>query len=213
LTKDGSGYSVLHSFQPPGPGPFPQVPFDKHGLIQGRDGTLYGATQWEGTNRGGTVFKLNVDGSGYSLLHGFTDGDYRTGGPTATLVEGSDGVLYGTTEGGGSNDVGTVFKLNKDGSDYNLLHSFSTNSGYCQFPSARVVQGRDGALYGTTSAGGANTNQYGDTFGTVFKLNEDGSGYAVLYSFSSTHWWKAAMEPSTEQPTRAAHTGSVLRLS
>jgi uncharacterized repeat protein (TIGR03803 family) len=101
-------------------------------------------------------------------------------------VEGSDGALYGTTHAGGAYGVGTAFKLNKDGSDFNVLHSFSTNGGDGQFPSAAVVEGSDGALYGTTSAGGANTNQYGDSFGTVFKLNKDGNGYAILHNFGAS---------------------------
>jgi uncharacterized repeat protein (TIGR03803 family) len=47
--------------------------------------------------------------------------------PRAPLIEGRDGKLYGTTESSGSNDAGTVFKLNKEGSGYGMLHSFGAD--------------------------------------------------------------------------------------
>src|SRR2546426_1176722 len=63
---------------------------------------------------------------------------------------------------------GTVFKLNRDGSGYQILYDFSSGGGW--WPDAALVQGSDGALYGTT---------YG---GVVFKLNKDGSSYEILYN-------------------------------
>src|ERR1043166_7739257 len=96
-------------------------------------------------------------------------------GPQAELIQGSDGALYGTTSGGGSNYSGTVFKLNTDGSGHVTLHSFTFGDGR---PRARLVEGGDGVLYGTTPEGGSNH------FGSVFKLNKDGGGYIILHSFN-----------------------------
>src|SRR5262245_64092779 len=93
------------------------------GLIEGSDGKLYG-TLGGGTNDAGTVFKLNKDGSGYTILRWFT-GTGGDGASPSGLVEGQDGVLYGTTLGGGTNDAGTVFKLNRDGSGYSVLRRFT----------------------------------------------------------------------------------------
>src|SRR5512143_2832192 len=45
--------------------------------------------------------------------------------PTASLVQGSDGVLYGTTAAGGQNNQGTVYRMNRDGSGYAVLHGFA----------------------------------------------------------------------------------------
>src|SRR5712692_2650915 len=132
-------------------------------VIQASDEALYGTTGNGGSNDAGTVFKLNKDGSGYSILHSFSTNRVDGGGAVG-LVEASDGALYGTG-GGGSSDAGTVFKLNKDGSGYGILHSFSTNGLDGVRPNAGLVEGSDGALYGTTIFGGKNT--YG---GTVFKL-------------------------------------------
>jgi uncharacterized repeat protein (TIGR03803 family) len=175
INRDGTGYTVLHSFTGTiingWPGPDPD-------LIEGSDGKLYGTTEGGGTNGAGTVFQLNKDGSGYTLLQTSTSGG-------SGLVFGSDGALYGATSRDGSNYVGTVFRLNTDGEDYSTLYIFGANTGDGWFPTG-LMEGAGGALYGTTSGGGAYTNQYGAGMGTVFKLNKDGSGYSVLYSFGNT---------------------------
>ena len=69
---------------------------------------------------------------------------YRSQG-TAGLVHGSDGALYGTTRIGGPNSYGTVFKVNKDGSGYQVLYSFilSTEGGW---PVASLVEDTAGAV-------------------------------------------------------------------
>src|SRR6266540_4125037 len=72
---------------------------------------------------------------------------------------------------------GAVFKLNPDGSGYAVLRRFSGTGGDGS-RSNGLVEGSDGALYGTTRDGGA-----GDV-GIVFKLNKDGSGYGVLRSLN-----------------------------
>jgi uncharacterized repeat protein (TIGR03803 family) len=85
------------------------------GLVQGSDGNFYGTTEAGGTSTNceygcGTVFRISLSGN-ETNLHSFgsspADGEY----PLAGLVQGSDGNFYGTTEDGGTNDGGTVFKL------------------------------------------------------------------------------------------------------
>ncbi len=176
LNQNGSGYSVLYEFSSTGgDGKYPTA-----GLMEASDGVLYGTTP-DGGVHAGTVFKLNRDGSSYAVVRRFTGLGGDGSGPRAGLVEGSDGALYGTTAGNGSLvSVGTLFKLDKDGNGYRVLHSFTGGGGDGYGPQA-VVKGTDGALYGTTSGGG------GSAFaGTVFKLNQDGSGYRVLLSFTGT---------------------------
>ena len=176
LNQDGSGYSIVYHFKATGSdGRSPQA-----GVLEARDGSLYGVTTAGGCNNVGIIFKLNKDGGGYTSLHHFrTSGaDGRT--PISTLVEGADAGLYGTTSNGGSNNLGTVFKLSMDGSSYTNLHHFTGSGGDGAAPQSGLLKGTDGALYGATSAGGSNN------VGTVFTLNTDGSAYTVLSQFSTS---------------------------
>jgi uncharacterized repeat protein (TIGR03803 family) len=87
--------------------------------------------------------------------------------------------FYGTTLQGGTNNLGTVFRVNADGTAYTNLHSFagypSDGSGP---PGSLTLEGS--TLYGMTQAGGAATAK----LGMVFKMNADGSGYTNLHSFA-----------------------------
>src|SRR5262249_42726231 len=122
------------------------------------------------------AYKINKDGSGFTLLQ------TGPGGSRSSLLLGSDGALYGTCIRGGSNGLGSVFTLAPNGSNYAVLHHFSTNGFDGQQPYAGLVEGIDGALYGVTSAGGTNVSGF---YGTIFRLNKDGSGYSVLWRFGS----------------------------
>ena len=173
LSTDGSGWVTLHHFGgSAGDGANPA------GLEQGSDGQLYGTTSYGGDKGWGTVFRLSSDGSGHLPLHSF-DGDGRN--PSAAPMQGSDGALYGTTLIGGTRGRGSVFKLNADGTGYQVLHSFTGGDGDGQYPRSALVQGSDGALYGTTDGG-----VMGGGAGTAFRLNPDGSGYTVLCGFAAT---------------------------
>jgi uncharacterized repeat protein (TIGR03803 family) len=183
IDKNGDGYSVLlsvsglavESTPPSGP------------LVEGENGVLYGTTTFGGEHGGGTIFRVNQDGSGYRVLHSFPGvpgfpGTIWSALPSG-LVSGRDGVLYGRTIVGGTQQAGFVFKLNPDGSNYQVLHEFSSNNyGDTYAPKPALIQGADGVLYGTTISGG---NPQGA--GTVFKLNEDGSGYTILHTFPSSN--------------------------
>jgi len=85
------------------------------------------------------------------------------------LIQGSDGLLYGTTQGGGANSRGTIFALNLDGSSYGIIYNFQ-GSIYGSTPYAPVFEASDGFLYGTTRSGG--TNNW-----TVYRVNKDGSNF------------------------------------
>jgi uncharacterized repeat protein (TIGR03803 family) len=174
VNTDGSGFMVLHTFETPyGDGAQPVAP-----LVQGSDGALYGTTE-QGTGEYvfGTVFKLNTNGSGYQVLYTFSPAS-DGGLPSASLIQGSDGMLYGTTTQYGTNGYGTAFKLDTNGNNFTVIHTFGAGTDG-EEPQAALVQGKDGFLYGTTYYGG--TNQQG----MVFKVSTDGSVYADLYDFSA----------------------------
>jgi uncharacterized repeat protein (TIGR03803 family) len=158
MSKDASSYSVLHGF-----GESPDASRMGAGFAQGTDGALYGATFYGGTNNVGAIFRVNEDGSGYQLLHSFTSTGGDGQNASGELTRGWDGYLYGTTPYGGSNGLGTVFRINNDGSDYSVIYNFGsgpTDGANPQF----LILGSDGAFYGVTYSGGA------ENLGAVFRL-------------------------------------------
>jgi len=124
-------------------------------------------------------------GADLTTLYSFTgwdDGGY----PYAGLVQGSDGNFYGTTSNGGTNGVGTVFKISTNGEvmtlyNFGALTNADGNPVDGANPEAGLVQGSDGNFYGTTQSGG--TNLY---FGTVFRISIKGA-FTTLYSFAGTN--------------------------
>jgi uncharacterized repeat protein (TIGR03803 family) len=170
LNTDGTGYTVLTSFtNSSNDGGHPQAGVTLSGSV------LYGTTGYGGTAYAGTVFRMNNDGTGYVVLHNFAGGSEGEH-PYADLTL-SGSVLYGTTPNGGSSNVGTVFKLNTDGTGYTVLKNFAYTDGASPY-AGLTLSGN--ALYGTTYSGGSSNN------GTVFKLNTDGTGYTVLKNFTGS---------------------------
>ena len=68
--------------------------------------------------------------------------------PDAPLTEGSDGALYGTTYGAANRYAGTVFRMNKDGTGYRPLHTFSLAGGDGRRPYGAVIEATDGLSQG-----------------------------------------------------------------
>jgi uncharacterized repeat protein (TIGR03803 family) len=167
----------LYSFGgSPNDGLFPYA-----GLVQGSDGNFYGTTQQGGASGNGAVFRISPSGT-YTTLYSFVgypgDGEW----PYAGLVQGSDGNFYGTTEMGGTNSKGTVFRISPSGSE-TILYSFPGFPNDGTAPVAGLVQGSDGNFYGTTEMGGTNNVADGGD-GTVFRISPSGT-YTNLYSFGS----------------------------
>src|ERR1019366_4013422 len=101
--------------------------YPRAGLVQATDGNFYGTTFYGGTQGFGTVFKITPSGT-LTTLNSFAG--YQTDGanPHAGLVQGTDGNFYGTTEDGGRNYDGTVFKITPAGT-LTTLHSFDGSDG------------------------------------------------------------------------------------
>ena len=150
-------------------------------LIQVTDGRLYGRTLSGGTNDGNSIFGLNTNGTGYVVLHSFNAvlPDYNDS--YSGLVEGSDGLLYGTTYQDGAHEHGSVFRLGKDGTAFQTLHDFEGGATEGAYPYGSIYESREGALYGATSYGGP------DDYGTLYRINRDSTGYSVLRYFVTTN--------------------------
>ena len=91
--------------------------------------TLCGMTSSGGTSGIGTIFKINLDGTGFQLLHSFSGYSYPTAyNPQGSLTL-SGSTLYGMTSGGGADSYGTIFQINTDGTGFQVLHSFNADAG------------------------------------------------------------------------------------
>ncbi len=170
-------------------GGYQHPPREPNGVVFGNDGALYGTSRAGGSNDSGTIFRVLPGAEGYSVLHEFGKALGPTNGtrPLVSLIEGRDGRLYGTTErlepdlnkglGGG-----TIFRINKDGSNYRVLHEFRPENGYFfdgLRPNGRLLQASDGLLYGMAESGGIYDR------GTIFRLQTDGGGFQTLHDLAS----------------------------
>jgi uncharacterized repeat protein (TIGR03803 family) len=135
-------------------------------LLADADGNLFGATDVGGAHGGGTVFKIAKTARGYgstpTILVSFcalancADGDV----PLAGVIADADGNLFGTTDGGGAHNGGTVFEIAKTARGYastpTILVSFCalTNWDDGLTPDGSLIADADGNLFGATANGG-----------------------------------------------------------
>ncbi len=136
-----------------------------HGrLVLGDDGELYGTAEGGGTSARGVAFRIGLDGE-YRLLMSF-DGPVRGANPEAAMLLGPDGDFYGTTQAGGENQSGVVFRLTPAG----FAEALAAFGGVDGMGSrASLVLGNDGNFYGTT-------------FETIFRVSPAGE-LATLHRF------------------------------
>jgi uncharacterized repeat protein (TIGR03803 family) len=164
-------------------------------LIQGADGNFYGTAQVsnEGNQpEGGNVFSLTPKGK-LRVLHTFVGAaGYADGNIPISLIQGPDGMLYGETSLGGNVGVtlcpdgcGVVFRLNTDGSGFQVLHEFCSQANCTDgiYPENLVVGG-DGNIYGATGAGGTSACAGEPGCGTLFQITPATGAYAVVFNFS-----------------------------
>ena len=169
LQTDGSGFKILKQFSGGSDGCSPGAGLSLSGT------TLYGATQGAGTTGDQTLFKINTDGSGYTVLQRFNGGSEGFY-PVMSVL--SDSTLYGTTSWGvlGGDYFATIFRMSTDGTGFTTLKTFSgPPNGGVRVPGL-VVMGN--TLFGVMSGGGT------WNLGTIFKIGTDGNGYAVLKEFN-----------------------------
>jgi uncharacterized repeat protein (TIGR03803 family) len=172
-------YRLLHRFSVRAKGSTPIA-----GLLIDSNDTVYGTTSAGGKNGAGTVFKHNLDGSGFTLLHDFV-GNFN-GGPQGELVFGKDGAIYGTTFGGGRFNQGTIFRITKAGAFSVLYHFKGVNqpggSTDGAQPEGRLAVGPDGTIYGTTAFGGSPSG-----YGTAWSLTPVEQARATEWRYRQLH--------------------------
>lgn len=170
ITTNGA-FTTIYTFSGGSDGSAPWAP-----LIQGLDGNLYGTAEFGGDANGdGTIFQVSTSGA-FVPLYPFANG-VDGANPVAALVQGSDGLFYGTASSGGLYTNGTVFKIDSTG-NFTVLAQFDGTNG--AFPEAPLRQGKDGNFYGTTPDGGTNNS------GTLFQVTPAGS-LTTLWTFAGAN--------------------------
>ena len=158
MTQSGgsSNAGVIFSFDPSDSGYTKLKDFDGtdgggtagNSLIQARDGKLYGMTAGGGSNSAGVIFSFDPASSTYTKLKDFADSDgaYDGASPLGSLVQASDGKLYGITFGGGNSGFGVIFSYDPSSSTYTKL----ADIGDINMAASRgsLMQASDGKLYG-----------------------------------------------------------------
>jgi uncharacterized repeat protein (TIGR03803 family) len=193
----GPSLTTVYDFCPANPSPFPYCPdgVNANSLILGADGNFYGTTNWSIPNS--TAFRITPGGALTTLAANLSY-------PNA-LFQGSNGNIYGTSQQGGylespticnpdpegASGCGTIFQFTPSGT-FSQLYEFKAHADG-EFPMAGVVES-GGALYGTTSAAGANG------YGTIYRFS--GASLQTLYSFSGA-------DGSAPSILVAAHNGTL----
>lgn len=150
------------------------------GLTEASDGTFYGVTSTGGSVGFGTFFNVTPSGSLTTLVEFTSNGTNNRGAnPQARLARAADGSLFGTTNGGGATNGGTVFKFASGAltTVADFTDGGATNRGIT--PQAGLVQGPDGSVYGTTFDGGVNS------MGTIYRIDPAGA-LTTLVQFTGT---------------------------
>ncbi|MBC7694663.1 MAG: T9SS type A sorting domain-containing protein [Burkholderiales bacterium] len=143
-------------------------------LLHASDGNFYGIANAGGTNIGGVLYKYDPILHTYSNMHNFiiSSGD----GPRGSLMQASDGNLYGTTTYGGVNDHGTLFQYNIATGTYTKKFDFNGLNGSRPYD-CKLLQATNGKLYGMTHEGSI------QNAGVIFQYDISTNSYTKLYEF------------------------------
>ncbi|HEX7846613.1 MAG TPA: choice-of-anchor tandem repeat GloVer-containing protein, partial [Chitinophagaceae bacterium] len=184
----GDGAGVIFSFDPSNSTYTKLKDFDSYSngvspygsLVQASDGKLYGMTNRGGSQAGGVIFSFNPSTNAYTKLKEF-DYTNRIDGrsPYGSLVQASNGKLYGMTREGGSDDGGVIFSFDPSTSTYTKVKDLNYTDG--RFPYGSLVQASNGKLYGMTVWGGSND------LGVIFSFDPSSFTYTKLKDFDGTN--------------------------
>jgi uncharacterized repeat protein (TIGR03803 family) len=210
INLDGSGYNNFYTFSAIAQDPTISFAntnkdgaFPWAGLVAAGN-TLYGVTVLGGKYGNGTIFSIRTNGTGFTNLHDFAITPY----PSGTNNEGaatygaliiSGNMLYGAASHGGTNGdgAGTVFAMSTNGTGFMNLHNFTIDVDGNLPLGSLLLAGN--ALYGTTSFGGPTAS------GTIFKVNTDGTDFAILHQFTANPYI-----PGTNTDGAAPHSTLIL---
>jgi uncharacterized repeat protein (TIGR03803 family) len=153
-------------------------------LLQATDSILYGMTDQGGSGVMGTLFSYNISTGTFTNLFNFTgsSGAYVGFAPQSSLIQATDGNLYGMTDNGGASNYGNIFKYNPSTSTFTDLVDFTDQTGTYPggTPLGTLLQASDRNLYGLAEQGGAHN------YGVLFQYNITTNVYDTMLSFTGT---------------------------
>ena len=168
FTPQDSSLTHLEDFSPTGV----IAPF--HGATLTSTGRVFGTLSDGGSFGAGGIFEYFLLGDSVQIIHEFSGGDGQ--GPRGKILEAANGKLYGATEGGGANGLGTLFEF-EPGVGLTTLHSFSNGTGSAPF-AGTLIEVAPGRLFGLTRSGG-------NGGGVIFEYDLNQSLYTVHHNFSN----------------------------
>jgi len=126
----------------------------------------------------GTLYSINSDGSDFEVMHTFEQEGYSL--KYTSLVNYTDGKLYGVASSGGGSLKGTIFRFDPSTNKTETLYHFKSTGNDGQLPEARLCLAPNGKFYGVTYVGGTNFD------GTIFSFDPSTKTYEKLYDFTSS---------------------------
>jgi len=141
--------------------------------IQASDGNFYGTTLFGGANtNSGTVYRITPAGAETVVYSFCAQTNCDDGSEPYRIIEGTDGNLYGVCLSGGSAMYyGTIFRMSLTGTNYTVLHTFTSDAPFYG-DAVSIVEGSDGNFYGGLASGSDK--------GGVYQLTPGGT-YTVIY--------------------------------
>jgi uncharacterized repeat protein (TIGR03803 family) len=174
--------------------------------LQDSQGTIWGTTPFGGVGYG-VLYKIEISGGFVNFLTAYAFSNGATGsGPVGNLVEDKNGILYGTTAGGGVHNAGIVFSYDtRGGATPSPIYTFSgTSDG--GFPSSGLAIDPSGNLYGTTEGGGTAEGASGK--GVAFELRKPQTG--SKWTYNSLHIFSGLEDGAFPSPGPILLSGGVL---
>ena len=170
-------YNILFSFDSTGGSNYSGY-FATGSLMQASNGKLYGMTTYGGANDGGTIFSFDPMSNTFSKLYDCPPQAFLNGRlPSRSLMQASDGKLYGMTFTGGLFNIGVLFSFDPTSNTYTKLMDFDgSNNG--SLPWGSLIQASNGLLYGTTYSGGINDN------GVLYSYDIITNSYVKILDFN-----------------------------
>ncbi len=144
------------------------------GIIQANNGKLYGMTSIGGQANRGTLFSYDLSATSFTDLYYFGYQNITSSHSWSTLLQASDGLLYGNN--GDGQIYGVLFSFNPDSNILTARHFYDGNNGRSPINNS-LIQGSGGMIYGMTHIGG-NTNS-----GVIFSFDPVTNIYSVMHHF------------------------------